>query len=321
MQQQSSGVVLNSLRDILYVVFRHKAAILIVFLLTAAAVTVVTFSLPQVYQSEATVMVRIGRENLPGDPQVRQAMVNVTQDRTPEVRSEISIMKSSELAEKIVDEVGEAWILGKKALGPKPIKELGEWPSESPMKAIAGTVSDTLKGLLVTLRLRESLSPHEEALLRVQDGITADVAKQTNSLAVAFEHKNPAVAQYVLQRLLSYYFAKHVEVFAAQTQPQFFADETDKLAKKLAESEDAISEFRTKNGVSQIDTQIETLIGRIADLEGDITSTDAETAGLEALVANLQGTLASRPKMRETSFTTGMTNAAAAARFSTPIFT
>lgn len=311
MQQQSSGVVLNSLRDILYVVFRHLTAIIVVFLLTAVVVTVVTFALPQVYSSQASVLVRIGRENLPGDPQVRQAMVNVNQDRTSEVRSEVSIVKSEELAEKVVDEVGEAWILGKKALGPKPIKELGEWPADNAFKQIAGTVSDVAKNALITLHLREPLTPRQEAIKKVQDGLTAEVEKQTNNINVTFEHKNPAVAQYGLQRLMSYYFAKHVEVYAAQTQPGFFEEETKKLGEKLAESEEAINDYKTKNGVSQIDVQIETLIDRITELEGNITDSSAEVTGLEAQVASLKDMLAKRPKMHETSTTTGMPNAAA----------
>lgn len=309
--QQSSGVVLNSLRDILYVVFRHKLAIFVVFLLTVAVVTFVTFALPQVYESNASVLVRIGRENLPGDPQVAQAMVNVNQDRTAEVKSEIAIIKSEELAQKVVDEVGEAWILGKKSLGPKAIAELGEWPSDNIIKSLAGTASELAKEALILLQLRVRLTPQQEALKRVQDGILAEVEKQTNNINITFEHKNPKVAQYVLSRLMTYYFAKHVEVFSAQTHPDFFAKETESLGAKLAEAEQAIGDFKTQNNISQIDTQIEVLIGRIADLEGNIENTSAETKGLEALVGNLQGFLSARPKMHQVARTDGMVNYAA----------
>jgi succinoglycan biosynthesis transport protein ExoP len=314
MQQQNSGVILNSLRDILYVVFRHKLAIFLVFVLTAVIVTLVTFSLPQVYESSASVLVRIGRENLPGDPQVTQAMVNVNQDRTSEVKSEIAIITSVELADKVVDEVGEAWILGKRNAvpeGPKQIAELGDFPSDNIIKQIAGTASETAKGLLIALRLREPLTPRQEAVKKIQGGLLAEMQKQTNTIDVTFEHKIPAVAQFVLKRLMTYYYAKHVEVFAAQTHPQFFTDETKKLADKLAESEQTISDFKSQNNISQIDTQIEVLIGQIADLEGSIATTAAETKGLEAMVDNLKATLAARPKMHEVAYTSGMVNYAA----------
>jgi uncharacterized protein involved in exopolysaccharide biosynthesis len=309
--QQSSGIVLNSLRDILYVVFRHKLAIFLVFLLTVAVVTFVTFALPQVYESSASVLVRIGRENLPGDPQVAQAMVNVNQDRTAEVRSEIAIITSDEIAQKVAEEVGSAWILGKKALGPKEIAELGEWPADNIIKSLAGTVIGTAKELLILLQLRVRLTPEQEALKSVQDGIVAEVEKQTNNINISFEHKNPKVAQFVLSRIMTYYFAKHVEVFGSQTHPQFFETKADAFGKQLADAEQAISDFRTTNNVSQIDTQIEVLIGRIADLEGNIENTAAETKGLEALVSNLSGSLAKRPKMHEVAKTSGMVNFAA----------
>jgi len=304
----NSGIVLNSLRDILYVVFRHKWAIFVVFVLTAVAVTGVTFALPQVYLSEAKVLLRLGRENLPGDPKVQGAMVNVNQDRTAEVKSEITILQSADIAEKVLDEVGEAWILGKKELGPKDVEDFGPWPADSFIKSIAGTLSDTAKETLITLKLRERLTPRQEALKRIQASLSAVNPKQTNNIEVAFEHKNPNVAKGVLSRIMSYYYAKHVEVFRSDQDKNFLEGKTRDLNSRLTEAESNLEAFRATNNISQIDTQIEVLLGRIADLEGNIATTEAETKGLEALVTNLQGSLSKRSRMHETARTSGMVN-------------
>ena len=73
----------------------------------------------------------------------------------------------------------------------------------------------------------EIVTPRQEAVKRIEGSLMVEVQKQTNTIDVTFEHKYPVVAQHVLKRLMTYYYAKHVEVFSAQTHPQFIAIDED----------------------------------------------------------------------------------------------
>jgi uncharacterized protein involved in exopolysaccharide biosynthesis len=60
----------RSLRDIYYVLFRHKWKTIPFFLAVVITVTVGTLLATKIYQSEAKVMLRLGRENVSLDPTV-----------------------------------------------------------------------------------------------------------------------------------------------------------------------------------------------------------------------------------------------------------
>ena len=58
----------NSLRDMLYLVFRHKVKIVSVFAAVFGLVVLYTYVVQEVYRSDAKLLIRLGRENLSVDP-------------------------------------------------------------------------------------------------------------------------------------------------------------------------------------------------------------------------------------------------------------
>ena len=60
-------------------------------LLTTAAMLVIS----PVYESEAKLLIRVGRETVSLDPSVLGPTMNVLQERANEINSEIGIMKSA----------------------------------------------------------------------------------------------------------------------------------------------------------------------------------------------------------------------------------
>lgn len=305
-----SGILLNSVRDILYVLFRHKWRIAAFFLLVVAIVTVVTFALPVVYRSEAVLLVRLGREYLPADWSVDQAFVNVTQDRTGEVKSEVAILTSYDLAKQVVDEFGEGWILYRHDLDRKP-QPIDEPPVPGPLKQIANLMQQQAKNVLVLLRLRERLAPKEEAIRTVMDSITVDVEDKTNIIRVGMELKNPELARQVLDRLIAMYLERHVDVYAAQAGPDFFQKQVEEAEIALKSADDKLDAFRREHDISSLEAQKETLLAQISDLEGQLSSVTADADGLQAVVNQLSEAMQRQPRVQELSRTTGMPNYAA----------
>jgi uncharacterized protein involved in exopolysaccharide biosynthesis len=58
MEQQDQG---SSIRDLLTVLFKHKAKILVIFLTTVATVTVGSFLLAPTYEAKSSLLVTFGR--------------------------------------------------------------------------------------------------------------------------------------------------------------------------------------------------------------------------------------------------------------------
>src|SRR3989304_8232729 len=94
----------KSSRDLYYVLFRHKWKVVLFFLAVMVTVTVGTLLTPKSYQSEAKIMVRLGRESVSLDPTATTgSVISVGQSRENEVKSGLGILKSKDLVEKVVD--------------------------------------------------------------------------------------------------------------------------------------------------------------------------------------------------------------------------
>ncbi|MCA1766335.1 MAG: hypothetical protein LC633_08850, partial [Desulfobulbaceae bacterium] len=106
-QQYLPGPVMpeknSSLRDILYVLFRRKKAIVLFSGAVFLGVLLFTYITPEIYRSEAKILIRLGRESLALDPTVDGPTVALSQSRQNEVNSELAIIKSRLLAEQVVD--------------------------------------------------------------------------------------------------------------------------------------------------------------------------------------------------------------------------
>ena len=120
MQEQNSTE--TTLRDFYDVLFRHKRRSLLFFCCVMIAVTLVTFLLPEIFRSEATLMIRLGRESVSLDPTATTGqVVSIGMDKENEINSELAILQSRELAEKVVDAIGVEMILNgpEKVPGPE----------------------------------------------------------------------------------------------------------------------------------------------------------------------------------------------------------
>ena len=188
----------RSLRDFYSILFRHKWKVTIFFLAVVTTVTVGTFLTTEIYKAEAKLLLRIGRENVSLDPTATTGQViSIGQSRESEINSELEILKSRELAEKVVD-----------ALGPKSFLEM---PDESILDPAApmGPAQEGLRGLRrifgwLGSRLQESLiaagivtplSDRERAVILLTKNLTIETQKNSNILFLSYEDRSPELAQ------------------------------------------------------------------------------------------------------------------------------
>src|SRR5262245_54584347 len=100
-----AGGQANPARELLAVVARSKLTISIVFVLVTGAVTFGTLRTPSVYDAEASLMVRIGREYV-YRPEVGRSETARMPTLSEMVNSEVEILSSRDLAEQVVRQIG-----------------------------------------------------------------------------------------------------------------------------------------------------------------------------------------------------------------------
>jgi len=163
-----------SLRDLLTVGFRRQRLIGCVFCGVFGLVVLATLFIDEVYESEAKVMIRIGRENVAVDPAVMGPTVRMTQDRESDINSEISILESQYVAERVVA-----------ALGPDHILDPARHPPAPAVLAEPGGERQV------------------RALRIVTDGLSVGIEKRSNNILVSFRCSNALLAHDVLETLIA----------------------------------------------------------------------------------------------------------------------
>ncbi|MFK7739347.1 MAG: GumC family protein [Planctomycetota bacterium] len=103
----------HSLSDLLALLARHWGKMLAVFALFVTAAALYGIYGTKIYRSEARLLLRLGRENSSMDPTATAfRSVNVSQTRLSEINSELQLLDSHDLRERVAASVGAEQILG-----------------------------------------------------------------------------------------------------------------------------------------------------------------------------------------------------------------
>lgn len=290
----------NSLRDMYYLLFRHKWKVVIFFLAAVFIITFVTFILPEIYVSEARLLVRLGRESVALDPTVTtNQYVSVFQSREQEINSEIEILRSRELAEMVIDKIGADIILSK----PDEITA----DDSTTTGAARNTVRETRKRVrsltskpahvLAQVDLLDELEERDRAILEIINNLNIEVGKQSNIISLSYEAKSAYLAHLVVEEMIDAYLEKHIEVYAPKGSYEFFTDQTTSLQKQLEETERNLVDLKNKTGVASLDEQRTNILERIHTIQGQIDTNSSERAATDSKVRELEQILDSLPEM------------------------
>ncbi|MFB0525788.1 MAG: GumC family protein, partial [Phycisphaerae bacterium] len=304
----------RSLRDLYYVFFRHKWKMILFFLAIVVIVAVHAFCAAKIYRSEAKLLVQVGRESVALDPTATTGpIITIARSHESEINTELGILKSQELAEKVVDSIGPEVFLkpseeefSVEGAGREKVKE-AERQVDAPAKGFRSLYE--WLGLATPL-----ISDRDMVVLEVMDNLEVatqvDRTGSSSIINVSYEAPNPKLAQRVVTKLIDFYQEKHIAVHRTPGSYQFFTQQCDHLRAKLAESEKELQNLRNQSGISSLEEQQGVVLGRIGALQTDIDVAEAALAASKARAQALQQTLAQTPDLVVTGATVGLPNAA-----------
>jgi uncharacterized protein involved in exopolysaccharide biosynthesis len=290
----------KSVRDVLTVVFRHKWRIGIVWILVVTAVGGLVYFADDVYESQAKLLIRMGRENVSLDPSVSGPIVGMQQSRESEVKSELAILKSGYLADRVVDVIGPEVVLG--SGGPCASDDVSGAGQQS---KIAGTDNGERAGAL-----------RQMAAAQILAGLDVVAEKGTNIINVTYDSHSADAARDILQALIGAYLERHIELYSGQASPEFFEKQTEELERELNTREERLAAFRSEHGIGDLEGQMNVLLREISELYlaryvGELVNSPALAPASKARVEALADATRKDVKTVELSRTTGVTNYAA----------
>ncbi len=300
----------SSLRDLYYVLFRHKRKIIVFFLAVMIVTAVGIVLTTEAYLSEAKLLVRLGRENVTLDPTATTGTIApIRPSHESAINTELEILRSQEIAEMAVD-----------AIGPEVL-----FYKEHPVNSTTGKTIAKIKRPIYILakRLRKLLRPpsdagtggssskRDRAVRMVMDNFQIQTQKVSSTISLAYKSQNPKLAQEVLAKLIDSYLEKHITVHQTPGSHQFFIQQTEYLRGRLTQLEDELRNLRNETGISLLDEQHRLTLGNISTLEKNLNAAEIALAASTATVEALHKTLAKIPDTVVATITEGLPNVAA----------
>jgi capsular exopolysaccharide synthesis family protein len=299
----------SSMRDVYYVLFRHKWKMILFFLAVTLTVLVLIYRSPKVYRSEAKLFVRLGRETMTLDPTVTTGQViNVSQNRDIEVNVELEILKSRELLENVVNSIGP-----NRLLEHSDKKFFNKNAEENVRRETPRQAATEVKNIKNSSGQSNPIKPsdnHDRAVHTIMKNLQVKAQKDSSIISISYESGSPQVAQNVIRTLIEYYLKKHSEVHRTQGSETFFLKQVSDSNDTLALLEKKLQDLRDETGISSLEEQRQDILSRIADLVGQIGAEEANLAACQAKVQTLQKTVSSIPETLTTQETTGFSNQA-----------
>lgn len=299
----------SSMRDVYYVLFRHKWKMILFFLAVTITVFVKIFKTPDIYRSEAKLFVRLGREYLTLDATVTTGQtINVSQNRDSEVNVELEILKSRELSEKVVDSIGPD-AFNRRPARNISIKSCNQKVSEKALQQAFTEVKQSPSGS-EQFNLAKTPGDRDKAVHKVMSNLSVKAEKDSSIISISYESESPELAKDVIDTLLFYYEEKHFKVHQTTGSDEFFLKQVSDSNDTLALLEKELQDFRDETGISSLEEQRQDILSHIADLVGQIGAEEANLAACRAKVQEFQKTVSNVPETLTTQETTGFSSQA-----------
>jgi uncharacterized protein involved in exopolysaccharide biosynthesis len=243
-----------NLKDVLAAVFRYKrTAALCFFGILTGAILVAVFQ-PAQYSASTKFLVGEGRV----DPVVTteaNVMAQVKPVTEEDLNSEIELLRSPDVLSQVVVACG----------------------------------LDAHKGRLDFLR--GNLTPDRKiarAVARLAKDLKVETVKKSDLIQVTYVSTEPQTAAQVLRVLADAYMQKHVAVHSPPGQFQFFAQETDRYQKDLADAEAQLKQFsEQQDGVAPTLSRDITL-QKLSEFRASLQQTREDIAGTEERIKTLE---------------------------------
>jgi uncharacterized protein involved in exopolysaccharide biosynthesis len=251
-----------SLRDIAAVLFRHKLLIFATFLIVALGTAVLTFLMPNEYESRMKILVKNTRSDVPITPERTTGATGVYLDNEVsenQINSEIELLTSEDLLNQVVAECG--------LYGPSSSISAKLGLKEAP---------------------RTQAAQIEEARAQLRKDLVINPVKKANIIEVKYSSESPQLAAAVLRKVQDLYLEKHLKLHRPPGTYEFFKTQADKSEAQLQEAEKQLSGFQQSMNVVSLTQQKEQTVQKLTEAKSKLLETKAFLREVNERIAKVQ---------------------------------
>ena len=279
-----------------HILRRRRQIILFVFLGMLLATYISLQLTTEYYQSEASLLVKLGRENTEMPASVQNGTLVSTGVRKEELNSEVRLLSSRVLLERVVDKIGPD------AFAFRPARPHGVFQAiRYGVRMTVRWFKQQAQNLLIVLNLKKELTLRERAILALEDALTVDADKDSDVIALQLRLPSAELGQNALNVLLQVYMEEHIRARRNPQIREFFDQELESKRGQLKELEKARDQVRERWKLSSADEQRSLLLKRLSDIHAQIDANQSEISGLEKQQQAMASSLSAVPDSLRTS--------------------
>jgi polysaccharide chain length determinant protein (PEP-CTERM system associated) len=253
-----------SLRDGASALFRRRGLVLFTFLAVVLGTAVVTYLLPNKYESRMKILVKNQRVDVAITPQATGGAPGGVENEVSEneINSEIELLTSRDLLTQVAKDSG----LGQaqsSSFWKKPVPEA---------ERIEKAAADLAKDLVIT------------------------PVKKANVISISYSANSPEVAAAVLKKLGDLYLEKHLKLHHPTGASDFFKDKADQYETQLHDSEKQLTDFQQDNNLVGLGQQKDLTLQKTAEAKSKLLESEAAVNEATNRINRIEQQLAGTPK-------------------------
>jgi succinoglycan biosynthesis transport protein ExoP len=236
-------------RDILYILFRHKKKIVVLGLLGIVAAAAVFLNRSAAYESKAKLLVDYVLSRNLADSVESEVGTSSGRSMKSVLNAELEILTSRDLALKVAEKIGPEKIL----------------PDAEPEATALG------------------------ASLAIYRGLTVQNGRDSQVISVSYRNKDPELAVEILNEFVGQYFLMHLEVHRSGGAVYETTKRLDEVKGELSKVDSDLLELSKIRDITAITEQLVLLGQRKTKAEEELMLAQAEVVGLQARLAAAEG--------------------------------
>lgn len=247
---------------------------------------------PRSYQSQAKLIIRVGRESVSLDPTATTSATTLMMQKTQEAEiiSALEMLNSQRIAETVVDTLGvDAVFTG---VLPSDRSEASGNDYEVMVQSFKGKATELLNAGLLRAGIKDKISDRELAVARVQSTVWNHSPKNSNVVVIEAQSKSPKMAQAIVQQFTSAFSDAHLERAHTEGSYDFFDQQSADVETKLNALVKERSIYMQENKIISLDANRTLLQEQISGLDRDLVVASGQLEQAVAKVEDLESKVA-----------------------------
>ena len=281
-------IEIRSFRDIVRLYFIFQKEFRLALMTTVVLALLGAFLLPYRYESESRLLVKPGRDNdtVPIEYTDRRTLISPSTQRDPVIDEESMLT-----GRPIVRAVARYYLDNISSPPPTTL-----WKKiKAEVKKVAGDIQDDLRSMLVLVGVVEPQTAEDRLATKLVKSFKVTHASGSMVMAISFTWDDPVIAQRVVDKWVQIYLDQRTQALERKSLYDFYATQSKRLAKRIADTKDAIAKYLLAVGGSSSKERLDVLTQRIEELQNKRADAYVELLGLQQGVGSAHAQMSGLP--------------------------